>query len=217
MSINEEEALNPQVDKNLYFNPDYLHLGRMAAYSYQFSEIVKLKPKSILEIGIGNGLVSFLLKKAGFSVTTLDFDPSLKPDITASVTNIPCPNNSFDIVACFEVLEHLPYEDFSKALTEIYRVLGEYAILSMPDCNRSYRFAIQIPKLGEFRKLMKLPRVKPPKHTFGGEHHWEIGKDGYPLSRIISDIKRVGFGVEKTFRLFENPYHRFFKLKRAGK
>jgi len=69
--------------------------------------------------------------------------------------------------------------------------------------------------LGVFKKLIEFPWFKAPRHTFDGEHYWEIGKYGYPLSRIISDIKKMGFDIEKTFRVFEYPYHRFFKLKRA--
>ncbi|MHA1380617.1 MAG: hypothetical protein ACTSRG_19795 [Candidatus Helarchaeota archaeon] len=51
-------------------------------------------------------------------------------------------------------------------------------------------------------------------HKFNGEHYWEIGKAGYPLSKIIKDIQKTGFEVEKTYRVFENPYHRFFILRK---
>jgi len=32
--------------------------------------------------------------------------------------------------------------------------------------------------------------------------------------RIIRDIQRVRFKIIKTYRIFENPYHRFFMLKK---
>lgn len=51
-------------------------------------------------------------------------------------------------------------------------------------------------------------------NKFDGEHYWEIGKAGYPLSKIINDIQIAGFKIEKTHRVFEFPYHRFFILKR---
>ena len=47
---------------------------------------------------------------------------------------------------------------------------------------------------------------------FNVEHYWEIGKAGYPSSKIINDIQRAGFKIEKTNRIFEFPYHRFFIL-----
>jgi ubiquinone/menaquinone biosynthesis C-methylase UbiE len=124
------------------------------------------------------------------------------------------PDKSFDVVACYEILEHLPYEDFSKALSEIFRVSKSYAILSLPDAGRVYRIYIQIPKIGIFKKLISLPRIQNPIHKFDGEHYWEIGKAGYSLSKITKDIKEAGFKILKTYRIFENPYHRFFVLKK---
>jgi len=46
------------------------------------------------------------------------------------------------------------------------------------------------------------------------KHYWEIGKVGYPLSKITKDIERAGFNITKTYRIFENPYHRFFILRK---
>ena len=51
-------------------------------------------------------------------------------------------------------------------------------------------------------------------NKFDGQHYWEIGKAGYPLSNIIDDIQIAGFKIEKTYRVFEYPCHRFFKLKK---
>jgi len=51
-------------------------------------------------------------------------------------------------------------------------------------------------------------------NNFDGQHYWEIGKAGYSLNKIINEIQKTGFKVEKTYRIFENPYHRFFILKK---
>lgn len=58
--------------------------------------------------------------------------------------------------------------------------------------------------------------LKKLVHKFNGEHYWEIGKFGYPLSRIIKDIKIAGFNIKKTYRIFEVPYHRFFILEKVN-
>lgn len=199
-----------QVEPNHYFNEFYDSKERWISYWHQINEIIKLNPKRVLEIGIGNSFVSKYLKERKLNIVTLDIDSRLNPDVVGSVLNIPLKDNSFDVVACYEVLEHLPYENFSRALSEIFRVSNSYAILSLPDVSRVYRLYVHIPKMGVFKRLIPLPRIKSPIHKFDGEHYWEIGKAGYPLNRIIKDIQKAGFKIEKTYRIFENPYHRFF-------
>lgn len=199
-----------QVEPNHYFNEFYDSKKRWISYWHQINEIIKLNPKRVLEIGIGNSFVSKYLKERKLNIVTLDIDSRLNPDVVGSVLNIPLKDNSFDVVACYEVLEHLPYENFSRALSEIFRVSNSYAILSLPDVSRVYRLYVHIPKMGVFKRLIPLPRIKSPIHKFDGEHYWEIGKAGYPLNRIIKDIQKAGFKIEKTYRIFENPNHRFF-------
>jgi ubiquinone/menaquinone biosynthesis C-methylase UbiE len=177
-------------------------------------EIIKLKPKRVLEIGIGNGFVSKYLKERRINVITLDVDIRLNPDVAGSVLDIPFADNSFDIIACYALLEHLPYENFHKALSEIYRVSKSYVVLSLPDASRVYRIYVQIPKIGKIKRFIYLPRRKKPVHIFDGEHYWEIGKAGYSLKRILEDIQSVRFKIEKTYRLFEHPYYRFFILRK---
>jgi len=203
-----------QVEPNHYFNKSYDSKERFISYWHQIDEIIKLNPKKVLEIGVGNGFVSEYLKKRGIRIVTLDIDKRLKPDIVGNVLNIPLSDESFDIVACYEVLEHLPFENFHRALAEIFRVSQCYAVLSLPDTTRVYRVLIQIPKMGTFKKLIPLPRLKKLVHKLNGEHYWEIGKAGYSLNKIIKEIRKGGFKIEKTYRVFENPYHRFFVLRK---
>jgi len=204
-----------QVEPNHYFNKSYDSKERFISYWHQINEIIKLNPKTVLEIGVGNGFVSKYLKERKVNILTLDIDKRLNPDVVGSVLNMPFSDELFDVMACYEVLEHLPFENFSKALSEIFRVSKSYAVLSLPDASRVYRIYIHIPKIGIFKKLIPLPRFKNPTHKFDGEHYWEIGKAGYPLSKIINEIQKAGFKIEKTYRIFENPYHRFFILRKG--
>jgi len=203
-----------QVEPSHYFNKIYDSKERFISYWHQINEIIMLKPSSILEIGIGNGLVANYLKQREFDITTMDIDERLNPDKIGSVLFIPFSDESFELVTCFEVLEHLPYEDFPKALSEIHRVSEKYVILSLPDVKRVYRLYIQIPKIGELKRLIKLPRLKAPVHEFNGEHYWELGKAGYPLRTVMNEMQNSGFEIKKTWRIFEIPYHRFFALKK---
>lgn len=192
-----------------YFSPQYCKPSRMASYGYQIKEVINCKPKKLLEIGIGNGIVSYILKNFGLSVTTLDNNKNLKPDIVGSVLNIPLPDSSFDLVLCCEVLEHLPYVEFKKALLEIYRVTRRFLILSLPDCTRYYRVELRLPKL-RCNYSKEVPFRRPQKHKFDGEHYWEIGKKGYSLANIRKSIVSTAFSIEKTYRIWEKPSHRMF-------
>lgn len=205
--------MNMQVEPDHYFNEVYDSKERFISYWHQINEIIKLNPKLVLEIGIGNGFVSEYLKKRKLNIITLDIDRRLNPDIVGSVLNMPFSDNSLDVVACYELLEHLSYDYFHKVLSELFRVSNSHAILSLPDASKVYRVNIQVPKIGELKKLIPLPERKKPIHKFDGQHYWELGKAGYPLTRIVSDIQRAGFTVEKTYRVFELPYHRFFVLR----
>lgn len=206
--------MNPQVEPKHYFEKKYDSKGRFISYWHQIIEIIKLNPNNVLEIGIGNGFVSKYLKEKKVNVLTLDIDKRLKPDRVGTVLDIPFDDNYFDVVACYELLEHLEYCYIQKALSEIYRVSKKYTILSLPDRNKAYHIFIQIPKVGILKRLINIPDLKKKKHVFDGQHYWEIGKLNYPLDLIKKDIKKAGFDILKTYRIFEHPYHRFFILKK---
>ena len=72
---------------------------------------------------------------------------------------------------------------------------------------------MQTPKIGKIKMLISL-LIKKQIHKFDSEHYWETGKKGYPLDRITNNIKKKGFNIERTYRIFEHPYHRFFILKK---
>jgi len=72
--------------------------------------------------------------------TTTDLISPLA-DVKADICKLPFENNSYDIILCNHVLEHIP--DDTKAMQELYRVLkpNGMAILQIPqDLNRSVSF-----------------------------------------------------------------------------
>lgn len=199
--------------ENKYQFREYISKERFCSYWHQIDEIMSLKPEAVLEAGVVYGFVSNFLKYSGVNITTLDITSEVKPDVVGSVTSMPFKDSSFDVAACFQVLEHLPFEDFEKALSELGRVSRRYVIISLPDVTRHARLFIKIPKIFEIKKLFQLPRLKDPVHVFDGQHLWEIGKKGYSLKKIMQYINK-GFNVIKTYRVFEIPYHRFFILEK---
>lgn len=208
------KKMKVQVKQSHYFTEYYDKKEHFISYWYQINEIRNLNPNRILEIGIGNGFVSTYLKKRNLNIRTLDFDIQLRPDAVGSILNIPFRNNTFDVVACYEVLEHLPFDNFQKNLLELFRITKSSAIFSLPDVSPEIRIYLQIPIVRIIKIILPLPKIRKKVHTFDGQHYWEIGKYGYSLKEIISVINKAGFIINRTYRLFEYPYHRFFILNK---
>lgn len=197
-----------------YFKHSYDSKKRFISYWHQINEIISLEPEKILEIGVGNGFTSKYLKDRNLNVITFDIEHGLSPDVVGSVLKLPFSSESFDVVACCEVLEHLPYSEFPKALKEIHRVSRKHVVLSLPDVTTVYRINIELPRIRPIKRLVNHPFHRPAQHVFDGEHYWEIGKIGYPRKRIELDIRQAGLNIIKTYRAFEFYYHRFFLLEK---
>lgn len=200
-----------------YVAEDYETKGRFCSYWHQLDEIRKAMPRQdghILVIGKGSGFIDSYLRQLGYDVATLDIDAALAPSYCASVLDMPLLDGSVDLVVCCQVLEHLPFEQFDIALGEIRRVLspGGRLVLSLPDLTRTYKFLLQLPKLGQLAGVIPVPVpefLKKP-WTYNGEHYWNIGNKGYPVRRIAAHIGSRGFTIEREFRVFEMSWHRFF-------
>lgn len=170
-----------------------------------------MKPKTVLEIGVGNKIVFDCLKREGIEVQTLDVDKELNPDFEGSVEKILLKDNSFDVVLCAEVLEHLPFNKFEQCLKELKRVSKKYVVLSLPHFGPPVKVHFKVPFIKESRKSFKIPYH--PQHKAGGVHYWEIGKKGYSPKKIKAIIAKY-FRIKKDFVPFENQYHHFYILEK---
>lgn len=97
-------------------------------------DIISLTPgKTLLDVGTGRGETleearDFLIKAKGTETV-----PALLNDdvVYALLPNLPFDDNSFDIVTCFEVLEHLRPEDLVASLKELARVAKDWVVVSV--------------------------------------------------------------------------------------
>lgn len=203
-----------QVNKSHYDFRAYMQKPRWCSIWHQLDELLKIEPDRVLEIGPGPGVLKVVARQFGLKIETLDLDPELQPDHLGSATEIPLEDASFDAVCAFQMLEHLPYESSLKAFGEMLRVSRRYVIISLPDAKPVWRYRLHIPKIGAFDFLLSRPTLrKHPVHVFDGEHYWEINKRGYSLKRVIEDYSGRAI-LRKTFRVRDNPYHRFFVFEK---
>jgi SAM-dependent methyltransferase len=115
--------------------------------------------------------------KNSYSYLSADLDGS-KAMVSMDITNIAYPDNSFDVIICNHVLEHIPRD--RTALDELYRVLkcGGWG-------------AIQVPIAGEVTiEGAHIDQPAERARLFGqADHVRQYGND------FVDRLKAAGFGV----------------------
>jgi SAM-dependent methyltransferase len=101
-----------------------------------FNKIPKVgnKPRKALDIGCRDGYWSKKLIKKGYAVESVDIEPYFKPARKVNVDNgLPFENDSFDVVWCSEVIEHL--RNPQRSVNEMIRVTkdGGKIVLTTPN------------------------------------------------------------------------------------
>jgi len=78
---------------------------------------------------------------------------------------------------------------------------------------RDWLFLRLVPAQWELggRTLEWRPRVPagPWRPEPGSQHFWEVGSEGHPLERLTTAVDRAGLELMRTYRVPENPWHRF--------
>ena len=208
---------NVQVSLEHYEFLKYVTEPRWCSYYKQIEEIINSKAKSVLLIGVGDGIVPYIISKicSDIKVATFDFSDELKPDICGDVRELSSyfdGVSEYDAIVCCQVLEHLPYDEFDKILYQIKMCLKESGkfILSLPDRGVKVRFLLHIPKLLDIKFLFNIPRIWCKKFIFNGEHYWEINSTWMQRSKKIRKVIDNHFVIEKEYLVEQNTYHRFY-------
>lgn len=92
---------------------------------------------SVLDIGARDGFISRLLADHFSMVTALDLEqPSIEHEriqcVRGDITALHFADDSFTLVFCAEVLEHIPTHLLETACRELARVAKEYVLIGVP-------------------------------------------------------------------------------------
>lgn len=203
-----------QVSKEHYSFTGYFHKFRWMSFWYQLKEIIpRTDISNMLDVGPGSVFLrdSLHVFRPDLEYKSLDMAPDQNPDFLGSVTKMPIPDGTFDMVSAFQVLEHINFDDFETALNEMKRVSKKYILISLPHNVPSFDFQIKFPGLKRFQLAIKFPYGR--KHTFQGQHYWEVGKRGYS-AKLVKQILQKHFDLLDEYVPFENQYHHFYILQK---
>lgn len=130
-------------------DPSYRNRSRFIV-----DEIIKNKPKKILDAGCGRGYYPTLLTHLDFPTEIIGIDivqeylniaqKNTQHDkrvkiLNCGIEHIPYPASYFDCIICSEVLEHVP--NHHKALIELKRILKKNGIILITVPNKKFPFA----------------------------------------------------------------------------
>jgi 2-polyprenyl-6-hydroxyphenyl methylase/3-demethylubiquinone-9 3-methyltransferase len=176
------------LDGDRWWSPDFsLNLIRTVfnpvrvSYTRKIIEqFFKIDPGkiSVLEVGCGGGILSEEIARMGFATTGIDpSESSLKTAaehskkanlkiryVSGIGENLPFSANSFDVVLCCDVLEHV--HDLPKVISEISRVLKNGGLFIYDTFNRTF-----FSKISAIKILQEWKRwaIMPPNL-----HVWEM-------------------------------------------
>ncbi len=139
-------------------------------------------PLKILHFAPEQAFYKRFKKLKNLDYTTTDLNSPLA-DVKADICNLPFKNETFDVILCNHVLEHIP--DDTKAMSEMYRVLkkGGWGIFQIPqDQKRDKTFEDDT-----------ITDQKERAKIFGQYDHVRIyGRD------YFDKLRSVGFTVEEV-------------------
>ena len=194
--------------------PSNLEIGVPTEYNFALARQrfdktmphVRSGAQSLLDVGCGNGANTVLFATAVPKVAGLDVEPERLrvarefarqhgldniEYVISDGLNIPYPDDSFDYVTCFDVLEHV--DDEEKTLSEIGRVLRPGGKLAISVPNKWYLMEIHgfqfKPEFVPWNRVPLLSWLPTPIHERYA--HARI----YTKRRIFSVLRQAGFEV----------------------
>lgn len=164
----------------------------------------------MLDVGCSTGIMTAYLAKFFKSAIGIDVDQNAIDHATKNLSNhkvsffvadsmaLPFKNNSFDVVVCSQVYEHVP--DSNQLMSEIYRVLKPNAVCYFSAGNR-FVFMEEhhhLPLLSAIPKSIAHPYLRLFKK---GKFYYENHQSLWGLRKLTSRFKIIDY----TKKVIDNP------------
>ncbi len=137
--------------------------------------------KTVLHFSPSKAMSSKLRKLKAKEYVTTDFEGEFLADEKIDITQINKKDNSFDLIICYHVLEHIKADD--SAISELYRVLrvGGKCLIQTPF------------KIGEIYEDDLIQTPEDRLIHFGQKDHVRI----YSVEGLINKLNKAGFLVDQ--------------------
>lgn len=200
----------------------YVSQSRMLTYWHQIVEVLNTGATSVLEVGVGSGVVTSVLRHQGLTTETVDLNPRLNPDHVGSVTEL---SNfigpaSVDLVLCARVLHHVDFSWFEAALLEMSRVTRDYVVLTLPVDELRVYVGLRATSTEGRQVTIRLPRRAKPflkRMTTGVssyDHLWKVGSSDRTSLASLERLMSVSFSVERSYSIPTDRSHHLFVLRK---
>lgn len=146
-------------------------------------------------------------RSEGWVEVRLDIDPSVAPDIIASLTDMSVvPSSSVDAVWSSHNLEHLYAHEVPVALAEFFRVLkpGGFVLVTMPDLEQVAQF-VAADKLEEVVYVSPAGPITALDCLYGHRgmvaagNHFMAHKTGFTATSLTKHLGHAGFRNMRTW------------------
>lgn len=221
--MDQNTPYNPRRQFELAPEEFFAKLDFLNWYRYLFilKELGRLRPKTVLEIGPGEGTVKRIYEPFIEEYATIDVNERLHPTFRSDVRDrVAAAERRFDAVVAADILEHIPFDDMPKALANIHAYLkhGGHALITIPHraSNFLWMTPTQIPHSFRVPTGFLSPgafwrRFIKRKIWIDPDHRWEIG-DGHHTAKEVQRLMRdAGFAVDGRRSIL---YVDFWTLKR---
>jgi len=200
-------------------NVHYTHHEDIKRLNFIKDQVLDMKRKEIriLDVGCGNGIISIALGSLGFEVLGIDIDPaSIQkanelnkfPNVSFMVMDVEDEmlNDSFDVVICSEVLEHLHHPE--KIIRDIHDSMKPDSL-----------FIVTTPNgYGPREVLMTKPMQAINRYGFGKVLYKVkrmLGYEGASIQSSNPDLEHIQFFKRSDLIHLIESYG--FKMKAFGR